>query len=115
MEKRRAPRSPASRRCQPRSQRCAWPATIQRLPPRPCACRAASASKQCKALAAWHDDGSLDSVDFRRDVLPKLQALPVRVIAEAMGASISHGSKVRGGLVAPHKRHWKVLAQLAQR
>ncbi|MGA9273330.1 MAG: hypothetical protein WBV67_07580 [Candidatus Cybelea sp.] len=39
--------------------------------------------------------------------------VPVRVIAEAMGASISHGSKVRGGKLAPHKRHWKVLHDLA--
>jgi hypothetical protein len=32
-------------------------------------------------------------VDFRRDILPKLQRLTVRAVAEAMGASISHGSK----------------------
>jgi hypothetical protein len=37
------------------------------------------------------------TVDFRRDILLKLQRLPVRAIAEAMVASISHGSKVRGG------------------
>jgi hypothetical protein len=42
-------------------------------------------------------------------ILPKLQSLPVRVIAEAMGCSGSHGSKVRSGLLVPHKRHWKVL------
>jgi ribosomal protein S14 len=71
--------------------------------------RAATASKQRKAVAAWRDDGSLDRVDFRRDILPKLQSLPVRVIAEAMGSSISHGSKVRCGRIVPHKRHWKAL------
>jgi hypothetical protein len=53
--------------------------------------------------------GALDGVDFRRDILPKLQGLPVRVIAEAMGATISHGSKVRSGHTVPHKRHWKAL------
>jgi hypothetical protein len=58
------------------------------------------------------DDGSLDGVDFRRDVLPKLQGLPVRVIAAAMGASISHGSTVRGGKPVPHKRHWRALLAL---
>jgi hypothetical protein len=42
----------------------------------------------------WRDDGSLDGVDFHRDIMPKLQSLPVRVIAEARGASISLGSKV---------------------
>jgi hypothetical protein len=54
-------------------------------------------------VAACRDDGSLDGVDFRHDILPKLQHLPVRVIADAMGASISHGSKVRGGKLVPHK------------
>jgi len=33
-----------------------------------------------------------------RDILPKLQDLPLRVIAEAMSASIPHGSKVRSGV-----------------
>ncbi|MGB8910582.1 MAG: hypothetical protein WCC84_17695 [Candidatus Cybelea sp.] len=51
-------------------------------------------------------------MDFRRDILPKLQRLPVRVIAEAMGASLSHGSKVRGGKLVPHKRHWSALRKL---
>lgn len=77
--------------------------------------RAASASQHRKAVVAWRDDGSLDGVDFRRDILPKLQRLPVRVIAEAMGSGISHGSKVRGGNVAPHKRHWEALIRVADR
>jgi hypothetical protein len=61
---------------------------------------------------AWRDDGSLNRVDFRRDILPKLQSLSVRTIAEAMGASHSHGSKVRGGKLVPHKRHWTALRAL---
>jgi len=68
--------------------------------------RAASAPQQRKAAVAWRDDASLASVDFRRGILPSLQGLPVRVIAEDMGASISHGSKARSGLLVPHKRHW---------
>ena len=74
--------------------------------------RASTASKQRKAVVAWRDDGSLAGVDFQRDLFPKLQRLPVRLIAEAMGASISHGSKVRSGRLVPHKRHWKTLARL---
>jgi|SRR5580700_123081 CRISPR-associated endonuclease Cas1 len=76
--------------------------------------RASTASQQRKAVVAWRDDGSLNGVDFRRDILPRLQGVPVRVIAEAMGASISHGSKVRSGLLVPHKRHWRRLITLAQ-
>ncbi len=71
--------------------------------------RATSASRQRKSAVAWRDDGSLDGVDFRRDILPKLQSLTVRVIAQAMGASISHGSKVRSGKLLPHRRHWEAL------
>jgi hypothetical protein len=64
------------------------------------------------ASLAWRDDGSLDGVDFRRDILPKLQSLPVRVIAAAMGTGISHGSKVRSGKLVPHSRHWNRLMQM---
>ena len=49
-------------------------------------------------------------MDFRRDILPKLQ---VRVIAEAIGASLSHGSKVRGAKLVSQKRHWKALIERA--
>jgi hypothetical protein len=72
--------------------------------------KSATASAQRRAGVSWRDDGSLDRVDFKRDILPKLQCLPVRAIAEAMGCSISHGSKVRNGHLVPHKRHWKALA-----
>jgi CRISPR-associated endonuclease Cas1 len=75
--------------------------------------RAATVSQQHKAGAAWCDDGSLHGVDFRRDVLPKLQSVPVRAIAAAMGATISHASKVRAGHTVPHKRHWKALLGLS--
>jgi hypothetical protein len=68
--------------------------------------------RSSKAAVAWRGDESLYGVDFRRDILPKLQRLPMRVIAEAMGASLSHGSKVRGGKLVPHKRHWESLGAL---
>jgi hypothetical protein len=45
--------------------------------------------------------GSLDRVDSRRDILPRLQGLPVRVIAEVMGSSVSHGSKVQCDWLVP--------------
>lgn len=77
--------------------------------------RRATASEQRQAVVAWRDDGSLDSVDFKRDILPKLQGLSVRAIAEAMGSSLSHASKVRNGHLVPHKRHWMPLAALASR
>lgn len=77
--------------------------------------RAATAKQQRRAIAAWQDDGSIQGVDFDRDVLPGLQGIPVREIANAMDASISHASKVRNGHARPHKRHWKNLQALAGR
>jgi hypothetical protein len=53
-------------------------------------------------------------VDFERDILSNLQHWPVLVIAKAMGCSASHGSKVRSGLLVPHKRHWKALRLIAK-
>jgi hypothetical protein len=75
--------------------------------------RAAGVSKQRKAAIAWSDDGSPDTTDFRRDILPKLQGITVRVIADALGISQSHSSKVRCGKTPPRKRHWKALGDLA--
>jgi hypothetical protein len=71
-------------------------------------------SKQRKAAIAWHDDGSLDAIDFHREILPRLQGITVRVIADALGISQSHASKVRGGKTAPHKRHWRNLLALVR-
>jgi len=74
--------------------------------------RSTTASKQRRAAATWIDDGSLATIDFVRDIAPKLAKLPVKTIAEAMESSISHGSKVRGGLLIPHRRHWRSLLVL---
>jgi hypothetical protein len=74
--------------------------------------RRGSASAQRQAAKSWHDDGSLDRVDFKRDILPRLQSFAVRAMAKAMGSSISHASKVRNGHLVPHKRHWKTLQAL---
>jgi len=76
--------------------------------------RSSTAMKQRKAGVAWRDDGSLEEVDFVRDILPGLQRLPVKALAETMGCSISHGSKVRNGHLIPHRRHWKRLATIGR-
>lgn len=55
----------------------------------------------------------MDRIDFRRDVLPRLQEIPVRMIAEATDASISHASKVRNNHLIPHGCHWRALDKLA--
>jgi CRISPR-associated endonuclease Cas1 len=74
--------------------------------------RSVGISRQQQAVLAWRDDGSLDDVDFNRDILPKLQRITVRKVAEATGVTGSHASRLRGGKCQAHKRHWKALLQL---
>jgi CRISPR-associated endonuclease Cas1 len=74
----------------------------------------ASSTAARRAVVAWKDDGSLRDVDFKQDILPGLQSVLVRVIAEAMSSSLSHGSKVRGGRLVPHRRHWPRLLELLE-
>ena len=73
--------------------------------------RAVTARRQRRAGLAWQDDGLLKGTEFDRDILPGIQNVSTRTIADAMGCSISHASKVRTGRVVPHKRHWQHLAR----
>lgn len=77
--------------------------------------RRQAASRQRQRSIAWHDDGQLSNIDFRRDVLPNLAEVSVTRIAEAMNASKTYCSKVRNGHVVPHRRHWCALIALARR
>ena len=86
------------------------PATIRPRHPKPSAAaplRPRSSAKPC----GWRDDGGLDGVDLRRDILPRLQGVPVRVIAEAMGAACRTVRRCAAGY-GPHKRHWRALGRL---
>ncbi len=76
--------------------------------------RSQSAMTRRRAALAWKDDGTLRNVDFTRDILPGLQVVLVRVIAEAMSSSLSHGSKVRSGRLVPHRWHWPRLLELLE-
>jgi hypothetical protein len=66
------------------------------------------------AVTSWKDDGSLDGIDFVRDILPKLQKRMVKEISEAMGVTVTYASQVRAGKVVPHKQHWKALQSLME-
>jgi len=71
------------------------------------------ASRMRQAQLAWIDDGSLDGIDFERDVRPRLARFSVLTIARAIGASRAWGARIRSGPVTPHRRHWAALLQLA--
>ncbi len=53
-----------------------------------------------------------DGGAFIRDVLSRLQGVPLRVMAGATGLSKGYCSFVRRGRKVPHRRHWKVLKRL---
>jgi len=67
------------------------------------------------ANAAWEEIGT-DSVSdpeaFTRDILPCLQATPLKAMAEATGLSQGYCSFIRRGIRVPHRRHWHTLATL---
>lgn len=50
---------------------------------------------------------------FARDILPMLQGISLRKMAEATGLTEGYCSFVRRGLKVPHRRHWQTLLSLA--
>jgi CRISPR/Cas system-associated endonuclease Cas1 len=71
-----------------------------------------SQSERRLADLAWdakHPRGA-DPEEFEQ-LVPSLQALPLRVIAEATGLSLTAARAIRNGK-APHPRHWEELARL---
>ncbi len=66
------------------------------------------------AVTAWEVGGveSGDDTAFARDVLPRLQSVPLRTMAAATGLSEGYCSFVRRGLKVPHRRHWARLQTL---
>lgn len=63
---------------------------------------------------AWIDDGSLDGIDFERDIRPGLARFSVLTIARTIGASRAWGWRIRTAKVTPHRRHWAALLRLAK-
>ena len=70
-------------------------------------------SERRLADLAWdaeHPEGA-DPAGFER-LVPGLQALPLRAIAEATGLSLTAARAIRGGK-APHPRHWEALRRVS--
>ena len=67
-----------------------------------------------RAARAFVDDGSLDAIDFARDIMPRLQGMSLREIAEACGLSQAFCSRIRAGHVVPHRRHWLALKDFSE-
>jgi CRISPR-associated endonuclease Cas1 len=72
--------------------------------------------RQRKAEAAEWDAHQLEPSDveqFKRDVLPAIQDIPLRELAEATGLSLRYVALIRRGERVPHSRHWSAF-QAAQ-
>jgi len=59
------------------------------------------------SLPAW-----LNEECYVQRIQPRLRALKVREIAEALGVSKPYAALIRAGRRRPHPRHWKALAEL---
>jgi CRISPR-associated endonuclease Cas1 len=53
-----------------------------------------------------------DRAWFLREVMPKLDAVPLNAIASATGLSLAACSRYRAGARVPHPRHWEALLAL---
>jgi hypothetical protein len=74
-----------------------------------------TAAQNAQANAEWtrlygHFETDLD---FTRDILPGLRALPLNRIMEATGLSLRYVSLIRRDLKVPHPRHWSRLTTLS--
>ncbi len=74
-------------------------------------------AEHAAANATWeaeHGSG-WDPEEFRREVLPRLQGVPLRAMIATTGLSLRYCSLVRRGDQVPHPRHWDVLGELCAR
>jgi CRISPR-associated endonuclease Cas1 len=80
--------------------------------------RGAKVSVNRAESAAWdadHPDAVADPDHFRDEILPRLQALPIAVIGEAIRVGSDSAWRIREGALTPHHRHWETLHGLSQR
>ncbi|MDP9367434.1 MAG: CRISPR-associated endonuclease Cas1 [Chloroflexota bacterium] len=79
--------------------------------------RGARNATHVAAITAWDSERGDEPVDlhtFARDILPRLQSVPLRLMAEATGLSEGYCSFVRRGQKTPHPRHWPNLMRLTE-
>ncbi len=71
-------------------------------------------ARHARDAAAWKQQaGPSDTETFVRDILPRLQGVPLSRMAEATGLSLRWCSLIRRGIRVPHPRHWGPLKQLS--
>jgi len=74
--------------------------------------RAMSVGISARANRDWVDDGRAEGIDYDRDIVPYLPAIPLRVLSKVTSISSSQWSLIRSGKKRAHKRHWATLIEL---
>ena len=65
-----------------------------------------------RSWAREHSD-QRDEAWFKREIAPKLDAFPLREMADVTGLSLAACSRIRAGSRVPHPRYWDALHKLA--
>jgi hypothetical protein len=89
-----------------------------RMSPMVAARRAARIAAGQQAARAWRAGAPRRGADrerFRQEVLPLIQHIALRTMADATGVSVTWWSQVKRGVKVPQERHWPVLLDLATR
>jgi hypothetical protein len=77
--------------------------------------RGASNARRAQERSKWKDlglDVDQEKERFKRDILPRLQDVPLSRIMKATGFSRRYASMARRGLYTPHPVHYDALATL---
>jgi hypothetical protein len=53
-----------------------------------------------------------DPDEYRREILPRLQNVPLTKLEQTTGLSKQYCSRIRRGLFVPHARHWEALRRI---
>ena len=56
----------------------------------------------------------VDLSAFRREILPRIQGIPLSRLQKATGLSVRYMSLIRRGERTPHPRHWQALLAAAR-
>ncbi len=79
--------------------------------------RGTSIAKRNREASEWDRShpGRPDAGQFKRDIVPRLEGVPLQKITKATGLSLYYCSLIRRGLYVPHPRHWAALKSVATR
>jgi CRISPR-associated endonuclease Cas1 len=79
--------------------------------------RAVAISEGHRRNREWkrkNDPEPRDEAWFRREVLPRLDGVPLKELADVISLSLTACSRIRAGKRVPHPRHWQALQLLVE-